>query len=230
MKKSNCKLTAGLILIVIGGAFLIQNFMPDLFSIPYYLESWQAVVVLIGFVIAATSSNYVFGFIVMAYGLIDLLDEYFYYGLWGDVWTFWPLLLIILGLAIVLGKQGFSLPAREKAGEGDYIDDFSIFGGKSKQLSSKNFIGGRTAAIFGGSEVNLRHCELAEGDNYLDVFAMFGGFSLRVPEDWDVVIKVTPILGGIEDERIIDKEKAVNPKGRLIIKGFVMFGGGEIKS
>jgi hypothetical protein len=60
---------------------------------------------------------------------------------------------------------------------------------------------------------------------------MFGGTTILVPEGWDIKIKVVSILGGFSDKhkgKISDKENTNDNK--LVIKGLVIFGGGEIKS
>jgi hypothetical protein len=77
----------------------------------------------------------------------------------------------------------------------------------------------------------MSNVKLAAGTQYIDIFAMFGGTTLLVPEGWDIKIKVVSIFGGFSDKhrvRISDKENNINNK--LVIKGLVIFGGGEIKS
>ena len=78
----------------------------------------------------------------------------------------------------------------------------------------------------GGCEVDLRHAGI-NGDAVIDVFAMWGGIELRVPESWTVITKVTPIMGGVED----NTRAPQNPGGhRLTIRGMVLMGGIEIKN
>ena len=59
------------------------------------------------------------------------------------------------------------------------------------------------------------------------MFAMWGGIEMRVPEDWTVSRRVTPLLGGVED-------KTRPPQGasahRLMLRGFAIMGGVEIKN
>ena len=50
----------------------------------------------------------------------------------------------------------------------------------------------------GGCEIDLRHASI-DGEAVIDIFALWGGVELRVPPDWTVVSRVTPILGGVDD-------------------------------
>jgi len=56
---------------------------------------------------------------------------------------------------------------------------------------------------------------------------MWGGIEIRVPENWTVSGRVTPILGGYED-------KTRPPQGatthRLVVRGFAIMSGIEIKN
>ena len=59
------------------------------------------------------------------------------------------------------------------------------------------------------------------------MFALWGGIEIRVPPDWTVVSKITPILGGVDD-------KTRPPQGAsrhcLVLRGFVVMAGVEIKN
>ena len=64
----------------------------------------------------------------------------------------------------------------------------------------------------------------------IEVFAMFGGWTLVVPPTWQVKTDVISIFGGISDKRMIGPENVRDNTQQLVVKGLVMFGGGEIKS
>jgi hypothetical protein len=56
---------------------------------------------------------------------------------------------------------------------------------------------------------------------------MWGGIELRVPEDWTVIGRVVSVLGGFDDTT-----RAPQGAGhhRLIVRGFAIMGGIEIKN
>jgi hypothetical protein len=102
----------------------------------------------------------------------------------------------------------------------------ALLGGVSRGNNSAAFRGGELTAMMGGCEIDLRHASI-DGEAVIDIFALWGGVELRVPPDWTVVSKVTPILGGVDD-------KTRPPQGasrhRLVLRGFVVMAGVEIKS
>jgi Predicted membrane protein (DUF2154). len=109
------------------------------------------------------------------------------------------------------------------------IDDAAIFGGGKKILHSENFEGGNITAIFGGSEIDLSGCKLAPGENIIDVLAIFGGTTIIVPKDWKIIVNVVPLFGGFSIKGRRDPNIDYDPTKALVIKGTVIFGGGEVK-
>jgi hypothetical protein len=108
------------------------------------------------------------------------------------------------------------------------LDIAAIFGGVKKTIMSKNFKGGEIVSIFGGTEVNLLHADMQQPVE-LETVNIFGGTKLIIPNNWEVKSEAVAILGGVEDKRNIPSIPQV-PNRVLILKGFSMFGGIEIKS
>ena len=143
-----------------------------------------------------------------------------------------PVIFIAIGVYIIFKHKKKEVSAFEKQGfyKKDLIDDVSIFGGGSKIISSDNFRGGNITAIFGGSEINLTGCKLANGDQVIDTLLIFGGTTIVVPKNWNVVVNVTSILGGFSDKSIKDPNVLPDQSRTLYVKGLAMFGGGELKN
>ena len=59
---------------------------------------------------------------------------------------------------------------------------------------------------------------------------MFGGTTIVVPNDWNIVMNVTSIFGGFSNKSVKDPNANVDLSRTLIIKGLVVFGGGELKT
>ena len=245
-ENSKKHLIGGIIVLTIGVLFLFKNF--DILSpeLRYYLFSWKTLLIGIGVLNLLLSNNRVGGIILIAIGTFFWLPDVFDLSVRAGQ-LFWPVVLIIIGASLLLKRNAHPHhPFRKSSdksthassdntingAEEDYIDDIAIFGGGTKIMTTQHFRGGRMTAIFGGSELNLSRANLASGRNILNVFFVFGGSAIIVPSDWNVVVEATPIFGGFSDERYIPKSLKAEEgnKSVLIIRGLVMFGGGEIKS
>jgi hypothetical protein len=137
----------------------------------------------------------------------------------------WPLLLVFIGAFLVW--QGVAGPRRRASDDtNSAVSAMAILGGVSRGNNSRAFKGGDLTAIMGGCELDLRHAGL-EGAAVIDVFAVWGGIEIRVPEDWTVVSRVTPILAGFSDNT--RPTQAATAK-QLVIRGFILMAGVEVKN
>ncbi|MBN3034655.1 MAG: hypothetical protein JW861_03660 [Bacteroidales bacterium] len=195
------------------------------------LISWQMLVIGIGVVSLIFNRSKGFGIILVCVGVFFLLPEFFEFQFrFGRI--FLPVLLILLGV-LILFRTSFRRRDDEeqiiKEQQEGTIDEVVVFSGSQKKIVTAHFRGGRVYSVFGGSEIDLRGSRLAEGANILDVFCIFGGFSMYVPEDWVIDNQVTAILGGFSDKQTGTPGPEA-PAKKLVIKGLVIFGGGEIKT
>jgi predicted membrane protein len=231
--KMDKRILLGGILIFLGGLFLLNTMNVLDFKISRVIFSWPFVMLIIGLFVIVNTDKKFLGGILSGIGALFLIPRIFpqidY-----DGGVIIPLILIILGTYIILKRRkqdsNPEFSTDSSSVNKDKIDDVSIFGGGTKIISSKNFQGGNITAIFGGSEINLINCELAEGDNVLDVLCVFGGTTIILPKEWNVVINVTSILGGFSNKAIRNPNMVVDQTKTLHIKGLAMFGGGEVKT
>ncbi|MCU0345267.1 MAG: cell wall-active antibiotics response protein [Ignavibacterium sp.] len=223
----------GGILIILGGIFLLNTMNVLHFRIAHVIFSWPFIMFVIGLFVLVNTEKKFLGGILTGIGALFLIPKIFpeidYDG--GIVI---PIFLIILGAYIILKKRKAEEASVFNSDSSkinkDKIDDISIFGGGTKIISSNNFQGGNITAIFGGSEINLINCQLAEGENVLDVLCIFGGTTIILPKEWNVVINVTSILGGFSNKAIRNPSVVIDQSRTLHIKGLAMFGGGEVKT
>ena len=113
--------------------------------------------------------------------------------------------------------------------EEEILDVVAVFSGVKKNVYSKNFRGGEIVSVFGGAEVNLIQAAFQTPRIEIESVQIFGGAKLIVPSDWVIYNEAVAIFGGIEDKRQQPVALPV-PAKILVLKGFVMFGGIEIKS
>jgi Domain of unknown function (DUF5668)/Cell wall-active antibiotics response 4TMS YvqF len=166
------------------------------------------------------------------------------------LWQIWPLALVLFGAFLVwqgLGGRGrprespVAVPPIPDSGEraswsGDApapvtdanstLSAMALLGGVSRGNNSRAVRGADLLAIMGGCQLDLRQAAI-HGEAVIDLFTMWGGIEIRVPEDWTVVSHILPFMGGVED-------KTRPPQGanahRLILRGFAIMGGVEIKN
>jgi predicted membrane protein len=227
---SNNRVIIGVVLVLAGLFLVVRNtgFFPDF--IDNVIFSWQMLLVVIGLVMTIGASEKTGGIIVMAVGgffMIPLLfrETFHMYNM------FWPAVFIIIGVIFISTKRrGWSTATSKGIAGDDYVDLVNVFSGGERQIVSQNFQGGKISAIFGGIELDLTKAKLTQGVSVLDIACVFGGATIIVPDDWYVTIEVTPVLGGFSDTRKLNPGRTVDPAKHLLIKGAVVFGGGEVKS
>ncbi|MFY0687158.1 MAG: hypothetical protein JXQ90_08340 [Cyclobacteriaceae bacterium] len=216
----------GIVLIIIGGTFLLDNLELIPNFIPWWVFGWEMIMVVVGGAMLATGKRG--GVVFLAIGLFFLLPDILHIPHW-HIRDFWPVVLIIVGITIITRRRHLHLNDASVSSV-DVLDETSILGGGKRVIDSKSFRGGKISAVFGGSEIDLTNAELATGTNVLDIFCMFGGTTLILPKNWTVKNEVQAVLGGFTDSRIVANLESGDPDKVLIIKGFVMFGGGEIRA
>ncbi len=230
---SPSKIFIGTLLIIIGGFFLLRSFQILPFEISYVIFSWRFVLFIIGIIILINSNNKSLGIILTTIGGLLLFPRIFP-EIDIDGKLLFGIIIIALGIYIIFRSSGSKFHPKfmgtSDSINKDYIDDVAVFGGGHKALTSNNFKGGNITAIFGGSEIDLTTCTLAEGNNVINITAIFGGSTIIVPQKWNVLLNVTPIFGGFSNKIRREPNLVVDQSRTLVIKGIAMFGGGEIKS
>ena len=104
-----------------------------------------------------------------------------------------------------------------------------MFGGGDRMIRSRAFRGGNLTAIMGGFDIDLRDADIAGDAARIEVFVMMGGIDLKVPENWTVVMDVTPFMGGADYNPRNRRAPAEGPQKVLTVSGFVFMGGVEVK-
>ncbi len=235
MSANNSKrITLGLLFIAIGVIFLLRigNLLP--FTLPVVFLSWQMILIVLGIIFLLTENNKSTGLILLTIGSVFMASSHFGIGIWQIIRLAFPAFLVVAGVLLLLpGRRYFSGRQRYRHTEEnikDRIEEVNVFSGGSKVINSDNFMGGEITCIFGGSELNFRQAKLAPGNNILEITCIFGGVTLYVPEDWTVKLDAAAVFGGFSDSRVNSNIRMVtDPEKVLVVKGVVIFGGGEIK-
>jgi Cell wall-active antibiotics response 4TMS YvqF len=142
-----------------------------------------------------------------------------------SVLDIWPALLVAAGGFLV--RQRLARPrVRTPSDTNALVNAVALLSGISRGNNSAAFRGGELTAVMGGCELDLRQAAI-EGDAVIQVFAMWGGIEIRVPDDWTVVMRVTPLLGGVEDST---RPSQGASRHRLMVRGIALMGAVEVKN
>lgn len=218
---------AGLILMVKKSTVLpepLDRFIDEI------IFSWQMLLVVIGVITLISSDNKTPGIVMVAVGGFFMIPELFT-DFFRSFNFFWPAIFIVIGVVLLINSKRLGKTLDYKTtNKADYIDYVNIFSGAERQVITENFQGGKITSIFGGGEVDLTRSSLAPGENVIEITCIFGGTTIIVPDNWSVILDVTPVLGGFSDSRKLRGDVIKDNTRSLILRGTVIFGGGEIKS
>ena len=243
------QLVVGLLIIFIGVVFSLDEL--GIAPAGSYLRFWPTALVVIGLLklLQAKEGGGAFAGLLFTLAGVWLQAEEF------DIihirlWQIWPLALVLFGGYLVWQglsgrepqrrpptpdvpvpdgsvRESWSGEARTKIVDStSTVSGVAILGGVSRGSNSRAFRGADLLAIMGGYQLDLRQAAI-HGEAVIDVFVMWGGIEIRVPEDWSVSSKIVPLMAGVED-------KTRAPQGatdhRLVLRGFALMGGVEIKN
>lgn len=223
------QLILGFIIIALGVLYLLQN---------------------LGFLYARDYTRY-WPILIALYGIsrviqCDAVPQKIWGGFWtfvGTIWfldtldvvsfdfiDFWPLVLVALGLSLIWGtsRRRTAIVGGTTVEDGSStINAFALLGGYKRSTDSQDFRGGEATAIMGGCELDLSRASIKEGEAVLNLVAIMGGVEIRVPDDWKVVMQGVPILGAYEDKT---RQPGPESTKRLVVRGYAVMGGVEIKN
>jgi hypothetical protein len=247
------QLIVGLLVIFVGVVFSLDQF--GLAPAINYLRFWPMAIIAIGVVkmLQAREGGGAFAGIVFTLAGVWLQAEELDL-IHIRLWQIWPVALVLFGGYLVWqGLTGHSArpspspgtyappdvvtpPAASSARRGDRparITDtnstfsaVAIMAGVSRGNNSRTFRGADLIAVMGGCEIDLRQAAI-HGEAVIDVFVMWGGIEIRVPEDWSVASQIMPLMAGVEDQT---RPPLGATEHRLVLRGFALMGGVEIKN
>ncbi len=224
------RVLVGLIFILFGGVLFLKWAGVDVpFDIPSPVFSWPVILIVLG-VYFLVSGNRNSGLIMLLVGVVFFTRQHYGIPIRDIVMVVIPVFLVLAGLFLIF--PGLKKQKREHVVTDDdpTIQAVHIFSGGSRFVESGNFSGGEVLCIFGGADIHFRGSMLAAGNNILHTTCIFGGCDIYVPDDWTVQLETTNIFGDASDKRFKDGGKLDEHPGKiLIIKGFMLFGGLDVK-
>lgn len=162
------------------------------------------------------SSNLIWGIILIAAGIIFLLDNYGYVDAWNVVKTFWPLILIAIGLKIlwdikrdpepkIIGeasRQNWQRDPSQKARykstvKRDILSESNIMGDVKVTVESDDFKGGSVNTVFGDTRLDLSGIVISSGEQTLRISGVFGDVRIDTPKNLPLRVSGNTLAGDI---------------------------------
>lgn len=223
------RLMAGVILLGLGALFLLDSF--DVLDAGRFHDYWPVLLILLGIssLLNHGSGKRGWGVVLVGVGSVLLLRNLHLFYFPGR--AVWPLVLVLIGANLIW--RSLRRPRRIAPGDAatstGLLSEFAIMGGGGRVVRSRQFRGGELTALMGGFDIDLREAELAPEGAHVEVFVMMGGIDFKVPENWTVVLKVTPILGGTDFKANVPVPAEAG--GRVLtISGIAIMGGVGVKN
>jgi len=232
------QLLIGIAVIGLGLLLLLDNLNVIVFR--DVVNYWPVGLIVFGLVklfdAKATMDRLVFSGVTLL-GIMLLLGRLGYSNF--DLHTLWPLMLILVGASVVfkaldgrraetprvsLDKNGVAAPVSDNASDSS-VNIVTMLGGFERRISTQAFRGGDITVFMGGVDLDLRNSSI-DGEAVLNVFSAMGGITLKVPTDWTVVLEGMPLLGGFDEKTA----PPPNDSKRLIVKGYAIMGGVEVRN
>jgi len=219
------RLVIGVSLIAAGALFTLDNF--GVIEVRHFWMFWPLVLVAVG-ITKFLSRSFLTGTVLVVLGGLFLARNLG--ALHFRLSYLLPLVFVFIGLRIVFAQRPGSRSWDTSANPGGTLNEWAVFGGGERRIISPNFQGGQANAVFGGFNLDLRDSKMAGDNATIDIFCFCGGGELRVPADWNVILKVVPIFGGTDDKSRHSTGEPAGAQKQLLVTGFILFGGLGIKN
>ena len=202
--KHNFRNNTWIILMGIGGFFLVDKFMPQMKLAPYF---WPVIIIGIGlvFILRPSGNRWLHNWDNEKKNEADTIA--------GTTWE----------QTATDSTSNFT-----SDGKG-FLKVSSVFSGIERNIVCKNFQGGKISCVFGGADIDFTQADM-QGEKEIRFEVVFGGVKLVVPPNWTVHNQIDGVFHGVEDKRKYNAAADTTNDKVLVLKGSVIFGGVEIKS
>ena len=218
-----------LFLISIGVLLILDNLnLIDIRQVYDYF--WPAALILFGLSLLVRNRQLqIFGLIVLTIGVLTLLDELGYLRLTFDqiMMYFWPGLLVLLGLNLLISKQS-SRPRvksenvrRNSSNQKEYN---GFLNSMSEKIENTSFEQCSVNGVLASVDMDFSAIAFDKDQVTIEVNSVLAGVSLKLPKGIKVVMAGSPVLGEVNDR----SEKNVNAAQSIKIHYTCILGSIEV--
>jgi predicted membrane protein len=155
-----------------------------------------------------SSSGLFWGFILILFGVLFLLDNFYILDFGDIIRTFWPLILVAIGIKIIWDKRRartdwesgeevvVESEGPQKRDSGSFSES-SVFGDVNLQLGAQEFRGGSVSNVFGDIKLDISQTKLKEGITRLYISGVFGDITLVTAKDTALHVRAKCTAGDV---------------------------------
>ncbi len=193
--------------------------------------------------------NLVWGALLLLLGVLLLLDNLGIADVGQILHDFWPLLLIIWGVSIIVRRRapavakvaagGVPAPEAGMPSAGDHLHQSSVVGDIRLHIVSQNFKGGSVSTLFGDAFLDLSGAAFAEGTHELRIHSVFGNTRILLPPGAPVLVAGHLFMGnltafgqrrgGVASDLRLESPSYAGSSGRLTITLSKTFGNAHVE-
>ena len=185
------------------------------------------------------------GVILIALGVLFILDNFGYLDFGYVISTYWPLILVAIGIKIILDKRGSD--TKDMTGTstfssnlGETLTENNVFGDIKIKSDSKTFTGGSVNNVFGDIYLDLSNIQLKNDQTNVLISGVFGDINVLLPASVAIKTRCSAVAGDIfargskKDgllptlEQQDDNYSAKSP--RLFVQVSIVFGSISVRS
>jgi predicted membrane protein len=154
------------------------------------------------------NSGMFWGVILILFGILFILDNFYIIDFGDFIATYWPLILVAIGIKILLDHQrqkkdtdefdtGEAVNTFGEPSNVDGISESNVFGDINLNITSDTFRGGSVSNIFGDIKLDISKATIPEGVTKIFVNGVFGDVTIVTPKDIPIRMSGSCVAGDI---------------------------------
>jgi predicted membrane protein len=181
-----------------------------------------------------TGEKPIIAWFVTLFGAVLLTSQIGLFGLsFGEMFT--PMVLVIVAFVIInprnLIPRRMNMLTEDLGEDSEQIQLVAFMGGGELDYTTRELKGGEVIAVWGGYKIDFTEADMEDDSMELNLFCIMGGVEIIVPSNWEVEKRgAVCIMGGFSNKTKCLAEELELPRKTLIVKGFALMGGGEIRN
>jgi predicted membrane protein len=148
------------------------------------------------------------GGMLILFGVLFLLDNFYFLDFGDIISTYWPLILVAIGVKILFDHRRQQTETDEFKSEQrvdihggtsqtDGISESNVFGDINLNIASENFLGGSVSNVFGDMKLDISKSKLQTGTTKVFISGVFGDVTVVAPKDIPLKTRNTSVAGDI---------------------------------